>query len=331
MNPIRARPFTASSRLTLSVVPDWPQLPAALTLDRVVGVAIDSRGRIYVAHRGDRPLLCFHPDGHLLHEVGAEHHRRTIAYDLRGPVPIPIASRYWLHGLHVDPWDNVWVTDVSRHLVMKFSPAGERMLTLGVDGESGCDDRHFFQPTHVCVTPSGELFVTDGYGNSRIVKFDHDGRRLVEWGRRGTAPGEFHTPHVITLGPDGLLYMADRENDRIQVFEPQGRIHAVWCGLHSVDGLYAAPDGLLYASAGIDNALLRFDLQGRLLDAWTEPGLFNYPHAVAVASDGSIYVAETGDRWIVTGELPEQREMLARSGPEGSRIRKLTLPSLPAP
>ncbi len=73
-----------------------------------------------------------------------------------------MAERHWLHGLHVDPWDNVWVTDVSRHLVMKFDPAGALALCLGVDGESGCDDRRFAQPTHVCVLPSGEFFVTDG-------------------------------------------------------------------------------------------------------------------------------------------------------------------------
>jgi hypothetical protein len=175
----------------------------------------------------------------------------------------------------------------------------------------------------VCVLPSGEFFVTDGYGNSRIVKFNACGERLLEWGRRGTAPGEFHTPHVITLGSDGLLYMTDRENDRIQVFDTDGKVQAVWPNLHSVDGLSAAPDGFIYGSAGIDNALLRFDRGGRLLDAWAEPGMFNYPHAVAVAADGAIYTAETGDRWEVTGRLPEERRMLPRAGPEGSRIAKL--------
>ncbi len=114
--------------------------------------------------------------------MGAAHQRKSVAYDLRGPVPVPIATRYWLHGLHVDPWDNVWITDVSRHLVMKFSPVGELLLTLGVDGESGSDHRHFFQPTHVCVLPTGEFFVTDGYGNSRILKFNARGEYLLEYG-----------------------------------------------------------------------------------------------------------------------------------------------------
>ncbi len=322
MNPIRAACFRPLGPTRLERVADWPRLPNWISFDRVVGVALDSRGYIYVAHRGEHPVLCLNPDGTFCREVGPELQRKSIAYDLRGPVPIPIATRYWLHGLHVDPWDNVWITDVSRHLVMKFSPVGELLLTLGVDGESGCDARRFFQPTHVCVVPSGEFFVTDGYGNSRIAKFDARGKFLKEWGRRGTEPGEFHTPHVITLGADGLLYVTDRENDRIQVFDPEGGVRAVWPGLHSVDGLTAAPDGFIYGSGGIDNSVMRFDRTGKLLNVWAEPGAMSYPHAVAVGPDGSIYVAETGDVWVVTGNKPEDRAMAPREGAEGSRLSK---------
>jgi DNA-binding beta-propeller fold protein YncE len=306
-------------------VAGWPQLPAEITLDRVVGVGVDSRGFVYIAHRGERPLLCLYPDGRLCREIGAETQRKTTAYDRRGPVPVPIATRCWLHGLHIDPWDNVWITDVGRHLVMKFNPAGELGLTLGVDGEPGCDARHFDQPTHICVVPSGEIFVTDGYGNSRIAKFTAEGKFLLDWGRRGIAPGEFHTPHVITLGPDGRLYVTDRENDRVQVFDHMGRVQAVWPDLHSVDGLYAAPDGYLYGSAGIDHAVLRWDREGHLRDVWAEPGMFRYPHGIAVDAAGAIYTADTGDLWTVTGRLPEERSMAARPGPEGSAIRKLTI------
>jgi DNA-binding beta-propeller fold protein YncE len=322
MNALRAGSFTHAARTRLRAVDNWPQLPPDLVLDRVVGVALDSRGFVYVAHRGERPLLCLHPDGRLKAEIGARHHRRSIAYDLRGPTPIPIATRYWLHGLHVDPWDNVWITDVSRHLVMKFDPSGDLILTLGIDGVPGCDSCHFFQPTHVCVERSGDFFVTDGYGNARVVKFNARGEYLFEWGQRGTSSGEFHTPHVITISDEPLLYVTDRENDRIQVFDAAGGFRAVWPNLHSVDGLCVAPDGLIYGSAGIDNALLCFDRAGQLLDAWVPPDALSYPHAVAVDEHGAIYAAETGDRWMVTGPLPAQREMLPRSGPEGSRVRK---------
>ena len=325
MNAIRAASFTHSARSRLQPVAGWPQLPSTITLDRVVGVGVDSRGFVYVAHRGEHPLLCLNSDGTLNREVGAEHQRKTIAYDRRGPVPVPIATRIWMHGLHVDPWDNLWVTDVGRHLVMKFDPKGKLLLTLGIDGEPGCDARHFDQPTHICVVPSGEIFVTDGYGNSRIVKFTAEGKYLFEWGTRGTAPGEFHTPHVVTLGRDGLLYMTDRENDRVQVFDQMGRVQTVWPELHSVDGLFAAPDGFIYGSSGIDHAVLRFDRSGKLLDAWVEPGMFRYPHGVAVDASGAIYTADTGDTWTLTGRLPEERTAAARTGPEGSALRKLTL------
>jgi hypothetical protein len=324
MHAIRAVPFTDSARSRLQPVTGWPKLPPALTLDRVVGVALDSRGFIHVAHRGEHPLLRLHPDGTLDREIGADHQKKSTAYDRRGPVPIPIATRCWLHGLAIDPWDNVWTTDVGRHLVMKFDPAGKLVMTLGVDGEAGGDATHFDQPTHVAVGPTGEIFVTDGYGNSRIVKFTADGRYLLEWGRRGTVPGEFHTPHVITLGRDGRLYMTDRENDRVQVFDQAGRVQAVWEGLHSVDGLYAAPDGFIYGSAGIDNAVLRFDRDGRVLDVWAEPGMFQYPHGIAVDAAGAIYTADTGDIWTLTGRRPDQRSMAVRTGPAGSALRKLT-------
>jgi DNA-binding beta-propeller fold protein YncE len=292
MNPVRAQPFQSAARTGLRVVPDWPRLPAGLQLDRVSGVAADSRGYVYVAHRGERPLLCLNPDGTLAREVGADLQRKSIGYDLRGSDPVPMDRRHWLHGLHVDPWDNVWVTDVGRHLIWRFDPTGRLTLMLGRDGETGCDGEVFHQPTHVCVVPSGEFFVTDGYGNSRVVKFSARGELLLEWGRRGIAPGEFHTPHVITLGPDGRLYVSDRENDRIQVFDQAGRLLDAWPGLHSVDGLHAAGDGTLYGAAGLDNAVIHLDARGRLLDVWAEPGVFNYPHGISVGPDGAIYVAE---------------------------------------
>ena len=327
MNAIRAESFVNHAQVPLRAVPGWPKLPADFVLDRVVGVAVNSKGLIYVAHRGEHPLLCLHPDGRLAEEIGADLMRKTTAYDLRGPVPVPIATRCWLHGLHIDHEDNVWITDVGRHLVMKFDVKGALVMTLGVDGESGCDDRHFAQPTHVCVAPSGEFFVTDGYGNSRIVKFSADGKFLFDWGRRGTAPGEFHTPHVIVLGADGLLYMTDRENDRVQVFDQQGKFRAEWPGLHSVDGLWPNADGSFYAATGMDRAVLKLDKTGRVLDVWANLDALRYPHAVACDRDGALLIADTGDTWVIGSRQPGDQQMVTRTGPEGSALVKLVFPS----
>lgn len=291
MNAIRADAFVSTSD-SLRIVPDWPRLPAGITLERVSGVAVDSRGRVYVAHRGSNPLLRFHPDGTFDREIGAALMHRSLGYDLRGAIPVPMELRHWLHGLHVDPWDNVWVTEVGRHLIWRFNPQGELTLTLGTDGATGCDATHFYQPTHVCVLPSGEFIVTDGYGNSRVIHYSADLRVLHEWGRRGTAPGEFHTPHVVTADAAGRIYISDRENDRVQVFTVDGTLLAEWPGLHSVDGLHVAADGFIYGGAGLDNAVVRFDPDGTVRDVWAAPGLFCYPHGIWVTPTGAIFVAE---------------------------------------
>ena len=111
-------------------------------------------------------------------------------------------------------------------------------------------------------------------------------------GHAGTAPGEFHTPHVITLDRDGLLYASDRGNDRVQVFDSEGSLRTEWSGLHSVDGLHAAPDGRIYGAAGLDNAIVEFDSQGRPAQVWAKPGFFCYPHCLTLDAAGTSYVAE---------------------------------------
>lgn len=327
MNEVRAKPFLASQGASWRRQADWLKLPSDWALDRVVGVALDSRGYVYVAHRGAPALWCVRPDGTVERTLGSGALRPSVAYDLRGPKPVPMAERIWLHGLTVDHEDQVWVTDVSRHLVFKFDRQGELMRTWGVDGEPGCDERHFFQPTHVCVQPNGEFFVTDGYGNARVVHFDAQGRFVNAWGRAGVAPGEFHTPHVIVSASPGELLVSDRENDRIQIFDTEGRVQAVWSGLHSVDGLCSARDGRgWWGSSGLDGALVRLDAAGKVVGVWADPGRLIYPHAVAQGPDGAVYLADTGDRWLLdpaTAEAPRPTYRLEeRSGGQGSALHK---------
>lgn len=303
MNPTRAPAFVHNSNSRLEVDPHWPELPPEITLYCVSCTALDSRGYLYLAHRGDNPLLRFNPDGSFDREIGADVLKKSIADNLMGEKPIPMDLRNWLHCVHVDPWDNVWITDVGRHLIMRFDPEGNLTKTLGVDGVSGCDATHFHQPTHVCVMPSGEYFISDGYGNSRVMKFSADDELLMEWGSRGTAIGEFHTPHIITHDEDGRLYISDRENDRVLVYDQQGNNLAEWPGLHSVDGLDYAPDGFIYGGAGLDGAILRLDKQGRLLDVWATPGRLGYPHGVTVAPDGTLYISETNNSRLLRAKI----------------------------
>lgn len=328
MFPVRAACFKHTAPAPLTADAGWLKLPPDIVLDRVVGVGVDRQGFVYLAHRGARPLLRLNPDGTLDREIGAGVMKETTAYDLRGPTPIPIATKCWMHGLHVDAHDNVWVTDVGRHLVMKFSPAGELLLTLGVDGQTGCDATKFNQPTHVCVLPSGDFLVSDGYGNSRVAKFNAKGKFLLEWGRRGTEPGEFHTPHVVVRDPLGRIYVSDRENDRVQVFDENGKVIAVWDGLHSPDGLHVARDGTVYVSSGIDNAIARLDSRGRKTHVWAAQESMRYPHAIATDQNGGILVAETGDIWRVTGTGPNDRYPEPRTGPEGSQLSRYLFPAL---
>jgi len=306
MLPVRAPTLNHTAKSRLVRVPDWPKLPAGMKLHKVSMVERDSLGNIYVAHRGDHPLFSLHPDGTLRSFIGEDVIKQSTAYDLRGPVPIPIETIFCLHGLSIDPWDNVWITDSGTHEVMRFDPQGKLTMRLGVDGVAGCDDTHFNQPTHAIAVPTGEIFVTDGYGNFRVVKFSAEGKFIKDWGTSGIGPGQFHTPHTIRLMPDGNLYVSDRENDRVQIFDQNGKHLGIWHDLHSMDGICVAPDGRIYGSSGIDHAIIQFGPGGRKEQIWADGAKGDYPdrdfrpfpngdypHGISVDQDGFIYIAET--------------------------------------
>jgi peptidylamidoglycolate lyase len=132
------------------------------------------------------------------------------------------------HGLEVDSDDNIWLTDVGRHQVFKFSHDGELLLELGVSRMSGADTTHFNLPTDVAVLDDGGFFVSDGYGNFRILKFSSDGEFEFQWGTKGSGEGEFDLPHGLALDGAGRLYVADRSNSRVQVFDREGSFRSEW-------------------------------------------------------------------------------------------------------
>lgn len=281
------------------VVEGWPQLPAGRPLGSAAGVGVDSRGQVLVFHRGGRtwseplPLDPIGPptiavfdgaSGRLVREWGG------------GLFAMP-------HGLTVDAHDNVWLTDVALHQVFKFSPDGKLLLTLGQRGVPGADTGHFNRPTDVAVLPDGSFYVSDGYRNTRIVKFAADGTFQFQWGRRGKGPGEFDTPHAVTVDPQGRVYVADRENDRVQVFDAKGTFLAQWrdARIGRPYGLAISGERAIVADGGVQRppersgaaeVTLAGDVLARFGRFGAAPGDFRMAHDVAFDRTGAVYIVE---------------------------------------
>lgn len=253
-----------------------PALPQGLEWGAVAGVAVDSKGSLIVSHRGPRPILVYDPEGKLVQMFGDD--------ELTA-----------VHGTRVDPDDNIWVTDYQNHTAIKYSPAGQVLLVLGKRDVAGNDEGTFNRPTDVAVAANGDLFVSDGYGNSRIAKFTKDGKFVKAWGTRGKGEGELHLPHCVQLDAQGLLHVADRENNRIQVFDQEGKFIRSFGGIAPF-GMLIAPDQTLFIADGRANQCLHLSLEGKLLSKWggkgADPGQFKLPHCVAIDQAGRIYVGE---------------------------------------
>ncbi|HEU4704340.1 MAG TPA: peptidyl-alpha-hydroxyglycine alpha-amidating lyase family protein [Sphingomicrobium sp.] len=180
-------------------------------------------------------------DVHLLHRAGRIWNRETPDDLISHPTVLVLDGktgrviRAWgenrfvmPHGLTIDRRGNVWITDVKLHQVFKFSPKGKLLMVVGEARVPGSDRTHFNQPSDVAVLSDGSFYVSDGYGNSRIAKFSAEGRFRFEWGSRGAGPGQFLVPHGIDVGPEGRVYVADRENRRVQAFDARGRFLSEW-------------------------------------------------------------------------------------------------------
>lgn len=271
----QAPPEPAVPSLHYEVVPGFFQLPAGMNFVEPAGIAVNSKGHVYVFHRGTHPLMEFDASGRFL---------RSIDDDL-------FVSA---HAVRVDAQDNIWTVDVGSHVVLKLSPDGRVLLALGRMRIAGDDVLHFNQPTDVAFDADGNIYVTDGYGNSRVLKFDRFGTPLLGWGMKGTGPGQFDTPHAIAIDQD-RVYVGDRENARIQVFDTTGRFLGEWRLGHPY-ALCLAPDHTLYMADAVAGAILKIDRDGKVVGAFRgpEPGKgphFN-PHQIALGGDGSIFAAE---------------------------------------
>jgi DNA-binding beta-propeller fold protein YncE len=286
----------------------WAKLPSGWSWVEVAGVATDSQDRVFVFNRGEHPLMIFDSDGNFLNSWG------------EGLFVRP-------HGITIGPDDAVWCTDDTDHTVRRFTPDGRQLQTLGTSGKpsdtgaTSLDYRTirragppFHYPTNLALSPAGEMYVTDGYGNARVHKFAPDGRLLLSWGEPGSGPGQFNLPHGIAVDREGTVYVADRENSRVQLFTPEGKYVREWTDVARPCQVFIDPADTVYVAelgfrAGMwpgttappdatGGRLSTFDRDGTLLARWggganpCAPGDFFAPHGICVDSKANIYVAE---------------------------------------
>jgi N-acyl-D-amino-acid deacylase len=264
------------------LVPNWAQLAAPLAWGETPSITLDKAGHVFTFTRGEPPVIELDPSGHVVKSWGAQ-------------------MFVWPHGMRIDRDGFLWITDGRARngmgqQVFKFTRDGQLVMTLGKKGVSGEGPDTFNGPTDVAVAPNGDIFVSDGHVNSRIVKFAKDGTFVKTWGRRGDGPGEFNVPHTIFFDSQGRLLVGDRSNRRIQIFDQDGTFLDQWTQFGSPSGIFVAPDDTLYV---VDYS----DKMGLFVGS-AQDGSIRYKseqvlaEGVAVDGQGSIYVSET-----VTGHL----------------------------
>ncbi len=263
--------------LSYQVVPGFFKLPDHFNFGEASGVVLDQRGHIFIFNRGPQPLVEFTASGKFVRTIGDGLFEGS-------------------HGLRSDPQGNLWTTDVTTHVVLRLNREGHVTMVLGRKGRAGETESLFNQPTDIGFGPNGEIFVTDGYGNSRVVKFDGQGQFIKAWGKKGNGPGEFNLPHTIVVDPRGRVIVGDRDNMRIQIFDLDGNYLAQWTPAGSPWGLQLTMDGFLFMVDGYANRVVKLDLDGNVLGTFGEPGKteghFAFAHSIAVGKQGEIFVAE---------------------------------------
>ncbi len=291
--------------MNFKVIDGWGTLPDGWRYVEVAGVAVDAKDNVFCFTRGEHPVIVFDRDGKFLRSWGEGLVRRA-------------------HGITIDADGMVWLTDDLHHTVRKFTPDGTCLLTIGNPDTPATlqGGKPFNRPTHVAICPkSGSLFISDGYGNSRVHKYSPDGKHVMSWGGPGTDPGHFNLPHNLVTDRDGLVYVADRENHRVQIFDGQGAYQGQWNNLHRPCGLFVdrtQNGGTFYVgelghalpvSASVANLGPRvtvLDAKGQKIArfggqfAGEKPGEFVAPHGVVTDSRGDVYVSEVS--WTNTGQ-----------------------------
>lgn len=286
-----------TGKFTYELVDGWAKLPKDWSFLDVGGIAVDAQDRVYVFNRGPHPVIVFDREGNFLASWGEELFRHA-------------------HGIRVGPDGCIYCTDDKDHTVRKLTPEGKLLMILGTKDQPSDTgyvqdwfDYHwslsrimkggvpFNRPTGVAIAPSGEIYVTDGYGNARVHKFAPDGKLLMSWGEPGGAPGQFRVPHNLWLDKQDRLWVTDRENHRIQIFDTQGNFLSQWQNMMRPQDLIIDDGGVVYIT---DSGLrvLIFTPDGDLIACWgteereTNKALFLAPHAIAMDSRGDLYIGE---------------------------------------
>ena len=284
-NPALLLPQQAPE-LDMTPVLDPLPIPAGMTMGAPAAVAFDAKGHLFVLTRGDQAFWEYDDKGAFVRTFGDRFTRS--------------------HGLRIDREGNLWATDVGAHTVMKVSPAGAVLMTLGTKGQSGAWDeaagtRLLNQPNDVAIGANGDIFVAQGHtpgprGDARVLRFDKTGRLLKQWGGHGTEPGKFEVAHSIAIDAQGALWVADRENQRIQVFDTDGKYlrEMKYAGLPCA---FEIGRDSVYMVNGFAAQVLRLDLKGNVLAASGKPGKgageFGEAHFIAVSPKGELYVADS--------------------------------------
>ena len=276
---------------------DFGKLPDDWTYKEATAVAVDSKDRVIVFNRGTHPIVVLDTDGNVTDAWGD------------GEFGNP-------HGVSIGPDDSIFTVDTVQHAVKQYSSEGKLLMSLKAEHPAReLSGDPFCRPCHMAVDPrNGELVVADGYSNARVHRYSPDGRHLTSFGESGTGPGQFNIVHNVIVDKEGWIYVADRENHRIQVFAPDGRFEAQWNNL-SRTGCICMREGdqpLFFVGeyfCGIPSNLegtnlgprvsvmsARGDILARLSEEsfGDQPGRFYAPHGIDVDSRGNIYVAEVG-------------------------------------
>lgn len=288
------------------LVENWPNLPTGYHLGQVTGVDVDTSQNIVLIHRAGRRWK-------ILNEVFPDtpiSANTILELDRKSGKPLNSwgAGLFIMpHGLTVDKENNVWITDVGLQQILKFSHDGKLLMKLGEARIAGNDSLHFNYPTDVAVATDGSFYVSDGYRNSRVIKFSKEGKYLFEWGKKGNGEGEFNTPHGIDLDSHGNVYVADRENNRIQKFDSKGNFLKQWKNdvaiqLYSLsvdpknDNVFAV-DYLTVNDTLIKGSdIIVLDSTVKFINRFGRAGLYNGPlcryHDLTIDNEGSIYVGD---------------------------------------